>query len=249
VVGTAHDHPVPPGPWRDVRLDVTSSLKVNEAITRERPNAVIYTSYKLGHTGITVDGALHAARAASKVGARFVLMSTDMVFGGETGNYDESARAAPVLPYGAHKLEAEGQVWIEHEEAVILRAALMVGESGRHQRPAFECGLLARGEPAPLFVDEWRSPIHVDDVARAVWDLVSLDVKGLFHLGGPQRLTRMELGRALCAGYGFDAALLRDAKRPADRPRDVSLDSRRLAGLLGWSPRAIGDMFPAVAAA
>lgn len=222
-------------------LDVASPTAVQDLVARERPAAVIYTSYRLGDRAITVDGARHAARAAAKAGARFIFLSTDLVFDGRQGGYSENALASPIMPYGEHKLEAECQVWIEHEEAVILRPALMVGDTGRFQRPSYECDLLARGEPCSLYADEWRTPVHVDDVARAAWDLASLDLNGIFHLGGPERMSRLELGRALCAMYGFDPALIVAAQRPAERPADVSLDSSRLAELLEWRARRITD--------
>lgn len=220
-------------------LDVTSATRVQELCTRVRPAAVIYTSYRLGDRGATVDGALHAARAAAAIQARFLFVSTDLVFDGQAGNYSEDTPAAPVMPYGQHKLEAEAHVVNAHDGAVVLRPALMVGETARHQRPAYECDLLARGEPCSLYADEWRSPVHVDDVARAAWDLVASDVQGLFHLGGPVRMSRLELGTVLCGLYGFDPALLVAAQRPAERPADVSLDSTRICDVLGWQPRPV----------
>jgi dTDP-4-dehydrorhamnose reductase len=244
LVGTGCSRPVPTGNWKDAPLDVLSQGRVDDLVARIRPAAVIYTSYRLGDPAITVDGARFAARAAARAGARFVFLSTDHVFGGDAGNYDESARAVPLSAYGGMKLQAEGQVWIEHEEAVILRPALMVGASAQHQRPLFECELLARGLECSLFSDEWRSPVHVDDVARAVWDLVSLNVRGVYHLGGPARLSRLELGRLLCALYGFDPRLLVEAQRPPDRPRDLSLNSTRIAALLGWAPRPLDAPAP-----
>ena len=208
-------------------------------------------AYHNADRSITVDGAVAAARAASQLGARFLFTSTDLVFDGSGSNYNENMPAAPIMPYGSLKLEAEAAVRDAAPTAVILRPALMAGESGVMLRPAYECGQLLRGLPVDLYTDEWRSPLHVDDVARACWDLVSLDVSGVYHLGGPERLTRFELGRILCGMYQFDPGLLREAKRPDDRPRDVSLDSSRLISLLGWTPRplsAIGNESPLDAA-
>ena len=79
--------------------------------------------------------------------------------------------------------------------------------------------------PVTLYADEWRSPTHVDDLARASWELASLDVAGVYHMAGPERLSRLELGRILCALYHLDEGLIREAKRPPSRPRDTSLDS------------------------
>ena len=116
------------------------------------------------------------------------------------------------------------------------------GESGIHLRPAYECGQLMRGLPADLYADEWRSPVHVDDVARAAWETCCLDVTGVWHVGGPQRLSRRELGEVLCRMFRFDPTLLRQAPRPRDRPRDTSLNSARLAALLGWQARPLSGL-------
>jgi dTDP-4-dehydrorhamnose reductase len=227
-----------------VVLDVTSATAIDHAMGRARPDAVVYASYRTNDREITTDGARLAARAAARAGARFLFVSTDLVFGGEDGTYAESAQAVPLIPYGMHKLEAEGQVRWEHEEAVVVRPALMTGDSFHHQRPAYERGLLALGQPCAVYTDEWRCPVHVDDVVRAIWALLTMDVRGTFHLGGPERMTRAELARRICAAYGYDSTLLREARRPAERPRDVSLDSSRLTNLLGWQPRPIDAALP-----
>lgn len=215
---------------------------------RERPGAVIYCSYETTSRAITVEGARDCARAAAKAGAKFVFISSDLVFDGAAGNYTESAPARPIFPYGHYKLEAEGHVKVAHPEALVARPALLVGESGVMLRPSFECTNLMRGQPVNLYSDEWRSAVHVDDVARAVWDLLIKDVSGLFHVGGPRRLSRLEIGRLLCAMHRFDPALVREAKRPPDRPRDTSLDSTRITNLLGWAPRALQATAPLAAA-
>jgi len=231
---------VRPGNWREVRLDVSSPSAVRSLVERERPGAVFYVAYDKADRAITVDAARAAASAATSVGARVVLTSTDLVFDGRAGNYDENAPAAPVLPYGQMKLEAEAAVRDAAPGAVILRPSLLVGESGINLRPSYECGQLMRGQPTDLYSDEWRSPVHVDDVAKIAWELCSMDVAGPYHVGGPERLSRLELGRVLCTMFRFDAGLLREAKRPADRPRDTSLNSSRVRELVDWAPRTLG---------
>lgn len=227
-----------PGPWRDVRLDVTSRSAIRAVFESERPEAVFYCSYDRAQRDVTVDGAYEAAVASARMGARFVFISTDLVFDGKAGNYTEAAPAVPLVYYGEMKLEAEVSVWSTVPEAVILRPSLMVGEFGDRLRPAYE-DALRRALAIDSYVDEWRSPVLVDDVAHAAWELACRDVGGIFHVGGPQRLSRYELATQLCAIFGLDRALVRHARRPEDRPRDTSLVSGRLVRLLGWSPRPI----------
>lgn len=240
--GTGNKRPVRPGNWRDLRLDVTSPLAVRSLIERERPGAVLYVAYDRVDRAITVDGAVTAARAAAAAGARFLFVSTDLVFDGRSGNYNEMMAALPIITYGRLKIEAESGVRDAAPGAVILRPSLMVGESGIILAPVYECGSLMRGQRVELYVDEWRSPVHVDDVARACWELVSGDGSGIYHLGGPEKLTRLELGRILCAMFRFDAKLIVETKRAEDRPKDTSLDSRRITEFLGWAPRRLSTL-------
>jgi len=221
---------------------VTSPTALRGLFESERPGIVFFAAYDVDNRLATVDAPVRAASLAARAGARFVFFSTDLVFGGRTGWYKETDTPSPILPYGAMKAEAEVAVRQEHRGAVVIRASLFVGESGIMLRPAYECDSLLRGQPATLYRDEWRSPTHVDDVARAAWDLAGREVSGIFHVAGPDRMTRRELGDLLCRLFGLDASLLRDGTRPPDRPRDTSLDCRRTSAFLGWSPRSLVQM-------
>ena len=242
LVGTGGRRPVRPGNWREVRLDLATPSTVREIVERERPGAVFYCAYDKSNPTITVDAAVAAARAAYGLGARFVLFSSDLVFDGETGGYTEHATASPISAYGEMKVAAEALVRAEHAGAVVIRTSLLVGESGTMLRPSHECDSLVRGQSVALYRDEWRSPTLADDVARASWELCALEVSGVFHVAGAERLTRVELGHLLCDLYRFDHALIRETDRPRSRPRDTSLDSRRVAALLGWAPRGLSHL-------
>jgi len=239
LAGTGGRRPVRPGNWRELQLDVGAPGTVRGLLERERPGTVFFCAYDKTDPAVTVEAAVAAARAAAEMGAGFLLYSSDMVFDGATGGYTEDAPLSPTSAYGAMKVQAEALVQAEHPGAQIVRTSLLVGESGIHMRPAYECESLVRGQPVTLYADEWRSPTYVDDLARASWELASLDVAGVFHMAGLERLSRRELGRILCAIYHLDEGLLREAERPPSRPRDTSLDCHRAAALIGWAPRAL----------
>ena len=242
LAGTGGRRPVRPGNWREIQLDLRAPASVRALLEGERPDTVFFCAYDRTDPAITVDAAVVAARAAAELGAGFLLFSSDMVFDGATGGYTEESPLSPASAYGAMKVQAEALVQAEHPTAQVVRTSLLVGESGIHMRPAYECDTLVRGLPVTLYSDEWRSPTHVDDLARGSWELASRDVAGVFHLAGPERLSRVELGRILCTLYRLDPALILEARRPPDRPRDTSLDSRRAAALLDWAPRTLSRL-------
>ena len=90
--------------------------------------------------------------------------------------------------------------------------------------------------------------MHVADAARALLELSSRETTGLWHCGGPHRMSRLEFGVAVAESLGYDPSVIRPALRrdiPSEpvRPEDVSLNSERLWTLLRMSPKSVPEAF------
>jgi dTDP-4-dehydrorhamnose reductase len=95
--------------------------------------------------------------------------------------------------------------------------------------------------PLTLFYDEFRTPIHVEDLTAALLTISRLRILGLWHCGGPERLSRVEFGEAVADALGYDKSLIIPSSRCTPealppRPEDISLDSTRLTEATGISP-------------
>jgi dTDP-4-dehydrorhamnose reductase len=172
------------------------------------------------------------AELAAAAGARFVLTSTDLVFDGERGHYREDDPPGPLSVYGRTKAAAEGPTLAAG--GVVARVSLLYGPT-LVGRPAFfgeQVMALRAGKPVTLFEDEWRTPLSLETAVRALLAVARSDFRGVLHVGGPERLSRLEMGRRLAAYLGVDSSVIRVARReefaaPEPRPRDTSLDSGR----------------------
>jgi dTDP-4-dehydrorhamnose reductase len=182
------------------------------------------------------------AELCAAASARLVLVSTDLVFDGERAPYREDDTPAPLSAYGASKRAAEEAVlaWPRH---AVVRLSLLFGPS-LAGRPSFfdeQADALRAGRPVTLFADEWRTPLDLDSAAHALLELARSDFAGLLHVGGAQRLSRVEMGLRLAEFLHADPAVIVAARRadvPAGepRPRDVALDSSRWRGLFPALP-------------
>ena len=85
--------------------DVRDRAAVDALLEGHRPDAVVHTAYVQSDRDVTATGAAHVAHAAAAHGARLVLVSSDVVFGGSGEPYDETAPTDPVSAYG----EAQGR--------------------------------------------------------------------------------------------------------------------------------------------
>lgn len=181
---------------------------------------------------INTQATAQLACLAAACQARLVFVSTDLVFDGRAAPYRETDVPQPLSVYGATKAAAESAV-LAHPGHVVARVSLLYGPS-RIGRPAFfdqQLVALRSGQPLSLFADEWRTPLDLPTAARGLLELVESDLTGVIHLGGPERMSRLEMGQRLAAVLGCSDVALRPARRddvPGEpRPRDVSLDSTR----------------------
>jgi dTDP-4-dehydrorhamnose reductase len=182
------------------------------------------------------------AELAQQSGARILFVSTDLVFDGEKGWYREEDAPSPLSVYGRTKAAAESAI-LAVAQGLVVRVSLLFGPSivGRPNFFDHQVAALRHGQAMTLFSDEWRTPISFVTAAQALLTLVRSNSVGILHLGGPERMSRLQMGQRLAAYLGVDPfAVLaepRNAGSAADpRPRDTSLDASRWRELFPSQP-------------
>jgi dTDP-4-dehydrorhamnose reductase len=238
---------VAPTTWSGTRtVDLTRADAVAEAFRAARPDVIVHCaavssvaiSYRTPALAeaVNVGGTRVLGELADASRARLILVSTDLVFDGERGSYVEEDTPAPLSVYGRSKLLAEEPVRAL-ARGLVVRVSLLFGPT-LIGRPSFfdeQLAALREGRSCTVFSDEWRTPLSLWTAARALAALARSDCTGVLHLGGPERLSRLEMGRRLAAFLGADASVTVPARRedvpaPEPRPRDVSLNSSRWRG-------------------
>lgn len=247
VAGTVRNRPAPPGVTaHPLRLEVAGEFAA--LLDEVRPDLVVHTAYSMADLDRDVVAATaEVAAACGQRGIDLIAISTDAVFDGERPPYGESDVPEPVHPYGRAKRAAELVVG-EVEGSAIVRLALVT----RFEREPYDAATAwlldatGRGEPVTLFTDEIRSVIHLDDVVAGLVAITEADHRaGVWHLAGPEPLSRWELGQLVARTHRLDTARWHAdvaASFGAPRPRDVTLSCDRARGALGFAPRAIGTV-------
>jgi dTDP-4-dehydrorhamnose reductase len=186
------------------------------------------------------------ARMAHAGGVRLIILSTDLVFGGDHAPYAEEDPPAPLLAYARTKYAGERAAQAEDPRVVVLRLPLMIGRGHGRRATASEsvAWALGEGRPLRLFTDQYRTPVDADSVADAIERVLARpEVTGTFHVGGAERVSRYEIGQRTAGIFGLPrhpiAAIGQGDLPLAPRPADVSLVSRRAHDLLGWRPRPL----------
>jgi len=182
---------------------------------------------------VNVAGTRHLVELATAAQARLLFVSTDLVFNGEKGNYTEADAPAPLSNYGKTKQAAEEAV-LAVAGHLVARVSLLFGPSliGKESFFDQQVRALRGGQPVVFFEDEWRTPLAYPTAAQALCALVASSLSGVLHLGGGERLSRLEMGQRLARVLQVDPSIIVAGSRlaapaPEPRPADTSLDSTR----------------------
>ena len=212
------------GDYEFLSCDLSDQDGVRRALDSARPEAIIHTASMTDVDGCErdVDGAWaanvvaagHVARHAHASGAHLVHVSTDYVFDGQDGPYDEEARPNPSGVYARTKWLGEEAVRLLGGSWAIARTAVVYGYPPS-QRPNFGSwllGTLREGKTARLFVDQYVSPSLALNVAEQLAELAERRLPGVWNVAGAEVVNRMEFGEALADVFGLDRRLLVPSK-------------------------------------
>ncbi len=253
VYGTYLDHQVFQDQVECIAFDLTNLDKIDKLCSTLRPSAIVHTAalsdpdYCEAHhkEALTLNtfATRELAKCTLRLGGKLIYLSTDLVFDGASSMYSEADPPSPLSYYAKTKYLGELEIMNNCSSYVTLRLSGLYGRGNGHKRNFFEQMEHAarRNSKMQLFVDQYRTPLFVEDAALAVERFIAdRSLKGLFHLGGPERMSRFEFGQVFCRVFDFSPSLmvpvhLEDAKLAAPRPKDCSLKSDKARKLLKLS--------------
>ena len=168
-------------------MDISDTAAVERVITEYHPDAVIhcaaYTAVDKAEDeygramDVNAKGTLALAKAAKKIDAKFLYISTDYVFDG-TGTVD--AAKDPLNVYGLTKLFGEQAVQLEMIKYFIVRISWVFGKNGNN----FIKTMLRLGQThdeLTVVADQWGSPTYTADLAPLLCDMVETEKYGVYH--------------------------------------------------------------------
>jgi len=186
----------------------------------------------------TVRSTLNVIELCKRYNARMLYVSTDYVFDGKEGPYDESAQVNPLSVYGKHKLEAEQAVINDVPGSVVIRITNVYGDEERKKnfvtRIADAC---VKGQPLELKlpVDQYATPVNASDVAKALFLLARDGKSGIYNIASYDFLNRVELVEKVLSFFPrnkitFKSVTTVELGQPAARPLMGGLKTDKFMG-------------------
>lgn len=247
-----------PRKYKYVPLDITHKEDVKEAVKKFSPEIIINTAAYTNVDGceterelswkVNVDAVKNLIIASRFNSSKIIHISTDYIFDGKTGGYDENSTPNPKSFYGKSKLASENALIASGVNCAILRTMILYG-TGKNVRPNFALWMiqkLQKSESITVVDDQYGQPTIVDDLALAIMRVVERDRSGIYNVCGSEYLNRYEFALKLAEMYEFDKSLIipiktKDLHQAAERPMKSSFVTIKAETELDIKPLNVTD--------
>lgn len=234
-------------------LDVTKRNSVFSLLEKMKPDCVIDThalhdvDYCETHPEeawlINVEGTRNVAEACKRIGAKMIYISTDYIFDGKKLKYTEKDKPNPLSYYAKTKLIAEHVIEDLDVNHIIARSSVLYGKGG-FGKLNFVLWLvqkLQNKEKVTIVTDQHNNPTFVNNLAKFIFLLYQKNARGVFHITGPECLSRYEFSKIIAKVFRLDASLISSITTPelkqiAKRPGKVDMLTNKLERVTGKKP-------------
>lgn len=255
VVGVTHDHLLKEPGFKTIQSNLLEPNAISHVFDEAQPdwvvNCVALASLDNCERQPELAQKMNAelpgrlATESAKRGLRFMQVSTDAVFDGIKGNYDEEDSPAPISVYGRTKRLAELAVKAAHPHVLIVRPNFFGWSmSGKRSLAEFFYNNLSAGKSVLGYTDRIFCPMHVSGLAAAMLKLLEKGLRGIFHAASFDHLSKYEFGVAIANRFGLDANLIEPtvtADTTVPRALNLTLRTARLTKALGHRPPTIAE--------
>ena len=237
-------------PFAVVRADLSQTDAIDALIDSTQPDWLIHCAAlanlekceedPIQARTLNTDLPRELATACVKRNIRLVHISTDAVFDGtKDGVYTEEDKPNPQGVYSQTKLDAEGAVQEVNPQAILARVNFYGWSlGGRRSLGEFFFNHLSEGKPVNGFTDVIFCPMLVNDTARLLLEMLQKNLSGLYHVVGPQPMSKYQFGVEVARTFGLDETLIsprsvEGSELTARRSHNLWLSTHKLSTDLG----------------
>lgn len=246
-----------------IQCDIKCRDRIKKVIYDYCPDFIIHTaaftnvdlSEKMREEAwrINVKGVEYIAEAARAIDASIIHISSDYIFDGKDGPYDENAVPNPIGYYGRTKLASENALKISGTFYTILRTNVLYG-TAVNNKPDFVRWVidsLKKKEEIKVVDDQINNPTFVDDLVQAINKVIEFKKTGIYNIGGKEFLSRYEFAVRIAEFFNLNKKLIipvttKELNQPARRPLKSGLITLKAETELSFKPHSINESFSAM---
>lgn len=237
-----------------IRLDLLQTEKIRQIIEKIKPDTIIHAAamthvdkceqnpelaQKINHQATKT-----ITDAAQKTRSHLIFVSTDYVFDGEKGNYNETNFPNPINTYGKTKYAAEKAINESEIESTIIRPSVIYGDkpaSGKSNFVLWVINQLSENKKISIINDQIISPTYNHNLAEMIKEVTERKLSGIYHLSGATQINRIDFVHEIAEIFNLDQPLIHSVTSEAmnwtaKRPKNSSLNINKARNTLKIKP-------------
>lgn len=242
-----------------IPLDITDEQEVKETFEAVQPDIVINAAAMTNVDAceddreecwkLNVDAVQYLVSACEEYNAHFIHVSTDFIFDGEDGPYDEEAIPNPISYYGESKLAAEKIVQQSSCVWSIARTVLVYGvvdNMSRSNIVLWAKSALESGKELTVVNDQFRTPTLAEDLAHGCILIAQKGAKGIYNISGEELMCVIDLVKKVAQYYELDDSKIKPISsstlnQRAKRPPKTGFILEKAKKDLGYTPSSFEE--------
>ncbi len=240
-------------------LDITDKADVEMVMEKFKPEFVINSAamtnvdqcetQKDECWQLNVRAVEYIAEACQKHNSFLLHVSTDFIFDGENGPYNEEAIPKPISYYGTSKLAAERILMKSKINWAIARTVLVYGIAEDMSRTNIVLWVkksLEDKKTIQVVNDQWRTPTLAEDLAMGCFLIIKKQATGIYNISGSDFLSPYQMAIKTAEYFNLDKQYIveSDSKKftqPAKRPPKTGFIIDKAVKDLGFKPHTFNE--------
>lgn len=229
------------------------NMNLSDLILKEKPTHIIF----LAATNATIDASKELWEDCYKInaekikkGIQFcfennitpVYISTDFVFDGKKGNYNEEDKTNPINCYGKIKQDVETFLLNSTKPYIILRIGRVFGLYTNSLITSI-IKKLKENQKSNFVINQRFTPIYLKDLFYFIKFLIEHKQQGIFHLASCPPTTHYEIAKKIKAYYHLDSEItpctFESLNLLEKRPELIDLNINKIKSLTGFKEKPI----------
>jgi dTDP-4-dehydrorhamnose reductase len=214
-------------------LNILDLKSTSDFIKKIKPETIYFCSNLAGGVNFCEDNkqlafdfhvtaTLNIVETAKEIDSQLVYFSTDYVYSGEKIEYSETDAPAPINYYGQLKKESERKIEEELEHFLIIRTTNVYDYDIETVTPNYLMNVLQKlkcGDIVEAPTNLFGTPTLASELALGVIDLAQKKCHGIFHLVGPDFVSRYDWALKIAKYFNCDESLVRPVTSINNFPR------------------------------
>lgn len=240
----------------NLQINIQNIESVKNVFSKVNPEIVInlcgiYNNLKFCENNkelvmaVNSDGLKIISNISNQYNSYLISISSDFVFDGNKGNYNETDETNPINFYGRSRVCGERNIKELAKKYCLIRTSMIYGKNPLRKTLAdLIYSNVLQGNSVELIKDQFMTPTYLENFCLMLSEIIEKQYEGIIHLAGADRISKYEFGKKLLNLMDISEDLLIPVTKDSfdfskEFPNDSSLNTKKANSLLNNKPEKI----------